>query len=371
MAMVINKITILFLTILLLFSIPDALISSEKIPLRPHFDKNKLPKGCASCHRGHGRYNTPMLPEREEAFCYRCHGNEMTLAKTKQRGDLSPNVQPYDISKEFEKSYHHPVEKTGIHQQNELLPEQDSSIERHAECVDCHHYHFVNSDNKTAGVTGADKNGLRVDRIRFQYQLCFKCHSHSANLPGNRKNIAELVDPSNASYHPIAGPGRNKDVPSLIPSLQTTSRIDCTSCHDNNNPVGPKGPHGSIYPYILAKNFQLTDGLEGVFQYELCYSCHRRESILANQSFPYHELHISHLGTSCRTCHNSHGSPLYSHLIDLDNSLIRPSKNGRLEFNDLGDEAGQCYLTCHNKEHDPKIYPGSSVIPSSLNRSNR
>lgn len=344
---------------LLLFFLPYISFSSESSSIKPHFDKNKLPKGCASCHRGHGRYNTPMLPEREEAFCFRCHGHESTIQKTRQRGDISQNLVLADIQKEFEKTYRHPIEKAGIHHENEILPEQDSEIDRHAECVDCHHYHFVSSGNKTAGVTGVDKNGLQIDRIRLEYQLCFKCHANSANLSGAMKNMSELFDTSNPSYHPVTGPGRNKDVPSLMPSLRTTSRLNCTHCHNNNDPVGPKGPHGSIYQYILSKNFKATDGPEGIFQYELCYSCHQRESILANQSFSYHELHISIVGTSCRTCHNPHGSTFYSHLIDFDNLSVGPSKIGRLEFIDLGEKSGQCFLTCHNKDHDPKTYPGN------------
>ncbi|MEW6003551.1 MAG: cytochrome c3 family protein, partial [Nitrospirota bacterium] len=101
---------------------------------RPHADKSKLPRGCASCHRGHGKYSTPMLPERKETFCFRCHGHSVNVEKTKREGDLAKDVKQINIQKEFEKPYHHPIEKTGIHRFGETLPEINPSMPRHADC---------------------------------------------------------------------------------------------------------------------------------------------------------------------------------------------------------------------------------------------
>jgi hypothetical protein len=303
-----------------------------------------------------------MLPEKKDLFCFRCHGHIDKIEKSMKEGILSRDVRMIDIQREFEKPYHHPIEKTGVHRYNEDLPEKDSSKPRHSECVDCHNAHFVSKD-KSLLVNGYSIGRAKVNEIRDEYELCFKCHSDSANRPGNQKNKIDEFHPSNRSYHPIVAPGKNSRVPSLAFSLTPSSMIKCTDCHNNDDPSGPKGPHGSMHRYILIRNFSLTDGPEGETQYALCYGCHRRESILSNESFPYHREHIVNASTSCRTCHNPHGSKINEHLIDLDNLSIRPTRSGRLQYITFGPRSGQCYLNCHGKEHDPATYPTGILEP--------
>lgn len=348
------------LVLLILFLSPVSIYSNGG----PHADKSKLPRGCGSCHRGHGVFNTPMLPESKDVFCVRCHGDSINVRKAKKKGDLAEDVRTLDLQREFKKPYHHPIEKTGINIFSRTLPERNPSIPRYVECGDCHHHHYVTKENKMAGIKGVDRHGAMAESINYEYELCFKCHSYSANLPADQTNKAEVFDISNPSYHPVIAPGRNNNVPSLIHPLTTSSIIKCTDCHNNNDPTGPKGPHGSNNRYILSKNFTETDGPERASQYELCYSCHRRSSILSNESFQFHDLHISSVGTSCRTCHNPHGSTQYAHLIDFNNISIRPSNSGRLGFNDFGNRAGQCFLNCHGKDHNPAVYPAAASKPS-------
>ena len=323
-------------------------------------DRNKLPKGCGSCHIGHGVKNTPMLPEKREDFCFRCHGNSTNVAKARKEGDLVSNYKSPDMQRVFEKIYHHPVEKgaadvyTGY---NKTIPVKDPAEPRTVQCVDCHHYHFVTQKNKMTGVRGLNRQGKIVNSITSDFELCFKCHANSANLPPDQTNKAEMFNISNPSYHPVIAPGKNTDVPSLIYPLTAASTIKCIDCHNNDDPLGPKGPHGSIYKHILKKNFTETDGPEGISQYDLCYSCHRRTSILGNESFRYHSLHISGVGLSCKTCHDPHGSLQYPHLLNFDSVSILPSKSGRLEYISLGRRAGQCYLNCHGHNHNPESYP--------------
>ncbi len=323
----------------------------------PHGDETKVLRGCRSCHKGHGSLNTPMLPEGKETFCYRCHGNSIRVEATRQDGDLASGTKAANIERIFEKTYRHPVEQSGIHRHNETLPETDASTPRHVECVDCHHYHYVTEENKIAGIKGVNTKGEPIDFVAEEYELCFKCHSYSANLPPDQTNKALLFDISNPSYHPVIAPGKNNDVPSLISPLTTGSLLKCSTCHNNDDVVGPRGPHASSNKHILVKNFSDIDGPENEFQYELCYGCHRRNSILANETFTYHNLHIVTVQTSCRTCHNPHGSTMYSHLIELDAFSISPSSSGRFGFVDLGSRSGECYLTCHGKDHNPAIYP--------------
>lgn len=355
-----RKYLILIALFLSIFLIPGVLYS-KSIKDGPHGNKKKLPKGCGSCHKGHGKYNTPMLPEKEDVFCYRCHGHNDNVKETREKGDLAKDTKALDIQREFEKPYRHPVGKIGIHRYDENLPETDPSAERHSECGDCHHHHYVTENNKIASVEGVNRHRSKVQTVSFEYELCFKCHSNSANLPADQTDMVELFNPSNPSYHPVIAAGKNNDVPSLIRPLTNSSIIKCTDCHNNDDSRGPRGPHGSIYKHILTKNFTEIDSREGPFQYDLCYSCHKRSSILGDESFLLHSRHISSAGTSCRTCHNSHGSTQYSHLIDFNNPFIRPSKSGRLEFIDMGYRTGMCFLNCHGKDHDPAVYPVQKI----------
>jgi hypothetical protein len=43
--------------------------------------------------------------------------------------------------------------------------------------------------------------------------------------------------------------------------------------------------------------------------------------------------------------------------MNFDLTIARPNGQGRLEFEDHGRFAGQCYLNCHGKEHGPAQYP--------------
>jgi predicted CXXCH cytochrome family protein len=356
---------IIMLILLLLQLSPYTSSAGERV----HFDKARLPRGCGSCHRGHGVFNTPMLYEAPgDISCFRCHSSTSIVESAREGGYISRNIEVSDLQRVFNKPYRHPVEITGVRQRGKMVPERNRTAQRHAECVDCHHHHYASKENRFAGVKGVNSAGMMVQRIDSEYELCFKCHSFSANLPADQKNKADQFSMSNPSYHPVITEGKNSDVPSLIFPLTASSLIKCTDCHNNDDSSGPQGPHGSSYQYILKKNYSSSDGPEGPYQYELCYSCHRRESILSNESFFYHDLHISVAGASCRTCHNPHGSTQYTHLIDFNNLNISPSSKGFVEFRDLGKRAGECFLTCHGKDHNPATYPTAGTVNSSSSR---
>lgn len=361
-----NKYKHKLLTVSIFLSILAIPVSLYSVTLfnGPHGDKTKLPRGCASCHKGHGEFNTPMLPANIDDFCFRCHGSREVVERVKAQRYLASDARPVNMQTEFEKPFRHPVDQNSSFIRNRAFPEIDSSLPRSVGCTDCHHHHYVTSENKFNRVKGLNNRGVQINSIIYEYELCFKCHSKSANLPAYQTDKAEIFDVSNPSYHPVVTEGKNSDVPSLRYPLTTSSLIKCTDCHNNNDSTGPKGPHGSIYEYLLTKNFSNSDGAEGPFQYELCYSCHLRSSILGDESFSLHNLHISIVGTSCRTCHNPHGSTRYPHLIEFDSLSIDPSSNGSIDFRDLGIRAGECYLSCHGKNHNPAMYPITSLSSS-------
>jgi len=245
----------------------------------------------------------------------------------------------------------------------------------HVECEDCHNPHAVNSSVNTApyangyitGIKGIDQYGSPVEPIQYQYELCYRCHADSPSKPPGtttrlieQNNVRLEFDINNPSYHPVAGIGTNTNSPSLIaPYYDENSIIYCTDCHASNGPSSPAGPHGSIYPSILKYRYEKADyTVESPLTYELCYSCHDRNSILGDNSFGEHYLHIVEQTTPCNACHDPHGISSTqgtvtnnSHLINFDLGIVRASGSSIVEFVDTGLFSGYCMLRCHGRGH--------------------
>ncbi len=341
-----KRISIIFLIIFLSVS---GIALAQTISVMTHSKKGELPKGCASCHKSHGAPATMLLYQKED-ICFICHSIEAT---SEHKGT--------DIKSLFFKTYRHPVMETSKdHFKGEELPERDPSVPRHVACEDCHEVHSVSSDKKTGDVSGYTRYGTKIARANYEYEVCFKCHSDSENLPVDQENMRLEFDPNNQSYHPIISYTKSDSI-SIKPPFKNTT-IRCSDCHGNNDPYGPQGPHGSDYDGILRYNYNLNDGPETPFAYELCYNCHRRDSILADESFkgspdlkPFgHKGHVIYEQTSCNTCHSSHGSYEYSNLIRFNDAVVSPNASGIIQYIDIGGGYGKCYLTCHGYEHkDP------------------
>ena len=225
----------------------------------------------------------------------------------------------------------------------------------------------------TEGVSGVSVADQTVPSAHYLYEICFKCHGDSDNnvirtLPITRQvnelNMRLLFDPANPSFHPVASPGKNPHVPSLLPPYTTASIIRCTNCHSNSDQMGPPGPHGSDYPYILSNRYITDDNTpESPSSYELCYKCHSRSVLLNDTSFE-HRIHVVDQKTPCSACHDPHGINVMqgnalnnSHLINFDQSIVSTTYTGRLEYENRGLFRGRCYLTCHGKLHNPSDYP--------------
>ena len=328
----------------------DASVNGKPPP--SHMDIFKLPEGCFGCHRGRGVPGTPLLRASITRICFRCHGNE-------SRGKAKT-----DIESELAKASTHPIlETTKYHSLFEYLPEEDETMQRHVSCYDCHIAHLTDAEKPWRGVRGyiapggrvfrgrvkgGPPPGLKIKEASYEYEMCYLCHSDSANL-ANDKNISVSFDPTNPSYHPVEMEGKNKSVPSLVTGLNVTSRISCGNCHGNNDRNGPRGPHGSDYSPLLMAQYKTGNGNRSPKAYELCYMCHDSRSIWKNASFRYHSKHISENFISCHSCHASHGSTENAHLIEFNNVVV--TINTTEPYCYVQDMRGQgdprCYLTCH------------------------
>ncbi|WJW76619.1 cytochrome c3 family protein [Thiohalobacter sp. IOR34] len=321
---------------------------------------------CLNCHRPHSAGSSTLLlkHQAEEDNCSACHNG---------------NVASKDIMSQFSKYSAHPIYSyTGVHDAGEGTIVSN----RHAECQDCHNPHAARSDSiATLGplalVRGIDINGSGLETISSTHQLCFRCHSDSPGqpAPATPRQISQIntrleFATTNPSFHPVAGPGRNPDVPSLISPLNSTSQIECTDCHNSDSSTlaggsGANGPHGSNYEPILIRQYVTLDYTrESPANYALCYGCHDRNSILGNESFSEHRRHIVGQKAPCNICHDPHGisdtqgnSTNNTHLINFDTSVVSPNRWGELAFTDNGRFAGSCSLRCHNRQHRNFSYP--------------
>ena len=322
---------------------------------------NVAQNACESCHNPHnagGKYRL-MNYLAEEDNCLNCH---------------DANVAEKNIKAQFAKSYKHNI--YGYNLSHDPTEEALSST-MHVECVDCHNPHAVKNIAATApsangfiaGVKGINQLGNPVDPVQYQYEVCYRCHADSPNKPSSptirqleQNNVRMEFDLSGPSFHPVAGVGKNANVPSLIgPTYTESSIIYCTDCHASNGSGAPAGPHGSIYPSIMKYRYEKADGTtESYSNYELCYRCHSQTSILGDNSFKEHKKHIEEEKTPCNVCHDPHGinTPQgnitnNSHLINFDISIVSTSGpgGGNLRFVDTGVFHGYCLLRCHGEVH--------------------
>jgi predicted CXXCH cytochrome family protein len=324
--------------------------------------------GCENCHTPHraGKPERLLIFSFEEDNCLDCHDG---------------NVASTDIAFEITKPFRHAVQDyTGVHDAAEDFT--FGSVPKHVECSDCHNPHQANGDpypggglisGPTRGVSGVSAADQTVVPAQYLYEICFKCHGDTDNnvistLPVNRQinelNMRISFDPASPSFHPVETQGKNPNVPSLLPPYTVASIIRCTDCHGNSDQLGPPGPHGSDYQYLLTNRYDTDDNTsESPSSYELCYKCHSRSVLLSDGSFE-HRIHVVDQEAPCSACHDPHGISAMqgttlnnSHLINFDLAIVSPSNTGRLEYEDTGLFRGQCFLTCHGSLHNPTRYP--------------
>ncbi len=359
--------------------------------------------GCGACHDSHAADPRGRLLHRDAATddqdCLRCHSGQVA------RAEIAHEVaKPWSHGS---RGREHDAAEGDEGRISRPLPEVSVGAPRHVACVDCHDPHSANpapasapvASGRLAGTWGIGLDGRKVAQVRFEYEICLKCHGDSANKPQTAGisrvdqvrraqddvNLRRVFDPGSLSFHPVAAPGKNPIVPSLKSPLTSLSTIYCTDCHASDDgagagAAGPRGPHGSIYPRLLERQYLTADFTpEGPLSYELCYKCHDRAKLLSDASpFP-HRTHVVKASAPCSACHDAHGISSQAgkvqenaHLISFDLSIvsgISGSASGPRYSTTAVYGQGRCNLTCHGSTHDASpcfSYPdfrGASCAP--------
>ena len=317
---------------------------------------------CKSCHQSHTAPSGPWLLTKQtvSTTCISCHG-----------GQPGPTAG---------KNIAADMRKLSKHDTNSAASLTDH-VPNNVGCSDCHEGHTMSSGTVLAPgiqptlgrINGVSAAGAPVLRAQYEYEVCFKCHADNATSvtmvsrqivqTNKRLQMAQTA----ISFHPVMATGRNSDVPSLVQGLTEATIINCTDCHASDSSAkakaggsGPNGPHGSSYAPLLIANYEKADNVpENVNTYALCYRCHQRSSILANQSFPLHNLHVVSAQSPCSACHTAHGISSVqgttagnAHLINFDLAIVRNALNKPIAYQSQGPRSGKCTLTCHGVVHD-------------------
>jgi predicted CXXCH cytochrome family protein len=339
-------------------AVPSTLTRGEALPFRSMADN-----ACNTCHTPHGAAQPErLLRDRSYDLCISCHDGLTATDVASVMGSRSGHKPRRVLDR------HDPAE-------------DPRTMRAHVDCVDCHNPHAAQTDllanaairsegplttPALAYTAGVSLGGIPIDRARYSYEVCFRCHADnpvplSGRIARDRDtagNIRRQFQPSAASAHPITSPSRaGNETPSLLPAVRTRTFISCQDCHNNPDArqlggATANGPHGSRYDSLLAERYETADfTVESPRTYALCYGCHDRNSILGDESFPLHRVHVVKGRSSCSACHTPHGvggsTSAHSNLINFDVSIVR----GERSFRDTGRSSGACTLTCHNVRH--------------------
>jgi predicted CXXCH cytochrome family protein len=348
----------------------------------------KVHKNCVStCHKPHNASGEKLTKkEKLDELCLDCHNSKDAVKKQEAK---QLNVDPTYVSShiEFREENPKPIYKKffKINGKQYLLKN---------DCSGCHNPHLTNGEIlKTFSFN--DRGEIQSERRRRVGELCLGCHSGIDSTRTLRESdIGLLFSPSAKSKHtPGKSSTQRKDLPSLRINLNSKP-VDCISCHNSQD---EKGPHFSKYPSLLIapykKEYEITsDDDSGA----LCYYCHLKDSILSDESFPFHKEHITGFfdlsvrkvdnddrkrmesfsvpkrkfkdfhrddifrgfgrPTACATCHNPHGSIDNPYLIEFDRSVVTYSSTGRIEYKRTGLHKGYCTLKCHDYDHIESEY---------------
>lgn len=391
------------------------------------------PYGCMDCHdNGHGSTKRNMLgpynysgtgtgtdvTNEEEGFCLTCHGSggaatvQVHLAFSSYT-NTATNFYKHDPAATYRK-----------HINGETGGAVFGGTNRHVECVDCHNPHFTKAGTATAptllptltgveGVeptyagAGAPTGFTWMTAATAEYQVCYKCHSSYTTLPtylpggwnsatlqadglkklttggtnsqiADSRDMAQEYNPSNQSFHPVMAAGKNTGInaSSFQTGWTSTSRVYCTSCHNNSNSATAghnDGPHGSANLHMLDhgtggnSDYKTVHNEVTAVTTAVCTKCHQVTSYYTNNTgsrFQYHYYHVNNkTRAECYLCHDTHGSETF-HLMNFNRNgnttscITAYGTNSQVSFvHAAGTAANSCTVTCHGTSHGSgKLY---------------
>ncbi len=368
---------------------------------------------CSSCHIMHNASEKDtLLRGVGDQTCLTCHDGSANVSPSLPNILVEMTPPKYGHAFSFGDNPHRPDEPVLLNQ----------GI--HVTCVDCHNPHADQQVNtfppaprvraSEAGVPGIAEDGKNVVAPAVdQYQICLRCHGtitgkktdiNFGYLP--RRTVSD-ADPLNVipqfnslavSSHPVFHDRRSTlPQPSLRAYMLNLdgrtagrpmgNRILCTDCHNSDDDrefggQGPNGPHGSIFPHILERRYEMSQapapgglitnlfpnpslsaaGGQAGGPYALCAKCHDLSRIISDESWNGHLQHVVQDGFSCSVCHTAHGVPSQSgsisgdRLVDFDANVVAPNGAVPISYNRA---TNSCSLVCHGHAH--QLQSASSI----------
>lgn len=386
---------------------PGAPFAQQAAPIRPKGGLSNAHQHCSSCHKGHKGANASSGSASPAPFAKAARGNRTSSSDRVclschegLNAGLAPNAAPKLPASGGEVSGHL-KDRFGTRKVEgyvRTVRVGAKQVRLTQECSGCHDPH--GKERGRLRTTAFDARGQVLDRrAQSLADICFGCHAgpEAAPLANANSDLGQFFARGVASGHGIGATAAGRPE---LPSLRTSAfqgRLDCGSCHDNPDPTGARGPHLSSHASLLKAAFGREKDLPrlGERANDLCYLCHDRQSIAANQSFAFHNQHLTGftqsgsgasrkkgpglseasamLGirtpqdlrpgrggaylpgfgepTACATCHASHGSIRQAALIEFDRSVVTASTAGSITFQRSGLGHGTCTLTCHGYDH--------------------
>lgn len=317
---------------------------------------------CIFCHDPHGvRDSKGIIPglarSRSAELCTQCHDGSRAS----------------DIRSQLTRSFVHGSQARGAHDAHESESSAFASIpanNRHIDCADCHNVHTSGAGSRTESVSRVEVDpSSTVGSIRYtfrpasdhgignEYEVCFKCHSSWTRLPARQPDLAQLTLPTNPSFHPIQGEGRNRGIAAdaFASGYRADSRVTCSDCHGSDD-ERERGVHASRYQHLLKRPYADGSGFEAANQDDLCFACHsydvyaseasdssrRAASRFNDPSSAGHVFHVAKQQIACGSCHDPHGSTRYPSL------LVRVNGRGISDYTQSA-TGGTCRTSCHQE----------------------
>jgi len=402
-------------------------------PVTPHGSYSSTPDACSTCHRAHTAKNANLLPSTapQSKLCFTCHDGTGASVDVKSEY-TDPAIPANDPATSSYYSHESTVATTHSLSSTD---EFSGQLNRHTECSDCHNPHNATSDPATSSANGwsaggpiIGASGVSVNRstspytytflngtankISFEYQLCYKCHSGSTTLLTNTSglpsrditDVAKEFRPSGVSFHPVEAAGQNQtpkmalslsgSSPFKLWNLTPTSKVRCTMCHAGSGTYalspaagGVMAPHTSVYRGLLLRKYEdrvlrLNGDDYSSADFALCFLCHTDSPFASSSTsatnFGEHGRHTGNIagtgedtpitpGTSIDVAGSGNGNALCAECHFRPHSTSEtPEQNGRLvsfapnvtayngvlEWRPTGVGSGSCTLICHGKIHD-------------------